>query len=186
MLEQRAYDTVKQYDSIVASAGAVASIADNGSGKVRITTTGVHGIATAQVVDGHIITLTGSVVDSAAYNTAHTVTAIISTTVFDTDFDFNSSEGAVAAFLVEKIYLMSPGLKTAIVCAKGGNNADVFIAIQAIDRADKHNADIIWSSISEFGDDLFEGDSNMVTGVKLSGNPAGEVKIAISQMESWA
>lgn len=184
MLQQRAYDTVKEYDEILPSAGAVASIADNGSGKVRITTTGNHGIAQKQVDDGHIITLTGSIVDAGAYNAAHTVTDIISPTIFDTDFDFGSPEAGVASFLVEKIYVFSPGL-LATLGIDIVDEMSVFLAIQEVSANDKHSQDIVWLQVATLTGSLHSGDSTTITGVKFSGNPTAAVRIVASQMARW-
>lgn len=64
--------------------GEVSSIADNGSGDCRITTSAAHGLK-----PGDKIEVKGNSV--ASHNVTHTVAAVISTTVVDTDIVYGGA-----------------------------------------------------------------------------------------------
>jgi len=181
MLQNRNYDKVKEFDQIELDAGAVATIDDVG-GFAKVTTDGNHGITQSQVDDGHKLTISGS--DVGAYNVQHKVTSIVSVTEFITDIVFTTT-GTGGTFLVQKIYILSPGLLTSAALAKATFNAELFVALQEVKKNDKHSTNIVWVNVSTGDVDYFKGDSSLITAFKFEGNPLGTVKFVLTQMNRW-
>lgn len=186
MLQNRAYNKTTGFDSIVADAGAIAAQANSAAAPgvdTTITTTGVHGISQRQIDEGHKITITGTT--AGQYDGLKVVTRIVSTTQFDIAHVFvsNTSNGA---FIVEKIYVMSPGLLASLAVQKPVGEANIYSTLQEVKANDKHNTNIVWILIGSGAGDFIQGDSRTITGFKVSGNPSAEVKIVPTQMNSWS
>lgn len=167
-------------DDIAANQGAISAYADSAGdpGVDTTVTSTAHGITAQMVTRLWNVTISGST--AAQYDGTFVVTRIVDDDNFDIAKVFGTDPGD-GSFLVEKIYRLTPWMLTSTVVLKNGESINVDIALREINANNLQDAGINWASVSTGTDDYIKGDSSLLLGLRITGNPTAAVKVDVIQ-----
>jgi len=159
-------------DVIAAGAGLITAFADSviePGVDTKVTSVG-HLITAADIAGGKTVPISGT----TNYNGTHTVKRVIDDDNYEIEIAFVADD-ATGTFPIEKIYKLNPTDLTAIgvLNAMTGGTGEVFVCLQTLDPANLESSDIVWFSRLAAAGTYFKGDSSLIQGLKVNGNPTG-------------